>query len=298
VPQLTPLLLTAALLTLLPLLAYAFARKETVLRTRRLPTSAQLLAPALLCVPYVLVTVDSGTFHLAWALVYLVLPIAVAALLHRAARIDPNQNGVWPDYLVLLAIGLAVDLRWLEHAWPPHLAVFSKILLLDAGLWGFFTVRHLHRTGFDLRLGRTDLHRGGLNFLLYTPIAIALGLSLGFLHIHRSLPHPLLALATPVFTFFFVAVPEELFFRGWLQNLLQRRLRSNAALAVTSVLFGLSHFNKRAVHFNWRYVLLATIAGVFYGRAWRGNSGRNDHRVAASALTHTLVDSVWSLFLR
>jgi hypothetical protein len=297
-PVLTTGLTLAAFLTLLPFFAFAFFRSETRSLTERLSSHALLLTPGLLCIPYVLVTLESGTFHLAWALVYLLLPIAVALLLHHAARIDPNQNGVWPDYLVLLALGLAVDLRWLEPAWPPHLAVFSKILLLDAGLWGFFTVRHLHRTGFDLRLRRTDLRRGTLSFLLYTPVAIGLGLTLGFLHIHRSLPDPLLALATPVFTFFFIAVPEELFFRGWLQNLLERRLGSHAALAVTSVLFGLSHFNKRAVHFNWRYVLLATIAGVFYGLAWRGPGRRRSHRVAASALTHTLVDTVWSLFLR
>ena len=96
-----------------------------------------------------------------------------------------------------------------------------------------------------------------------------------------------------VFTFFFIAVPEELFFRGWMQNLLERRLGRWGALAVTSVLFGLAHFNKRAVHFNWRYVLLAALAGVFYGRAWR-----RDRRVGASAVTHTLVDTVWSLLLR
>ena len=40
-------------------------------------------------------------------------------------------------------------------------------------------------------------------------------------------------------------------------------------------------------------VLLAAIAGVFYGRAWR-----QERRVGASAMTHTLVDTVWSMWLR
>ena len=57
--------------------------------------------------------------------------------------------------------------------------------------------------------------------------------------------------------------------------------------------FGLSHFNKRAAYFNWRYVLLAAIAGLFYGRAWL-----RERRIGASAVTHATVDSVWSLFLR
>ncbi len=65
------------------------------------------------------------------------------------------------------------------------------------------------------------------------------------------------------------------------------------ALGVTAVLFGLSHFNKRAALFNWRYVLLAAAAGVFYGRAWR-----QERRVGASAVTHATVDAVWSLWLR
>ena len=65
------------------------------------------------------------------------------------------------------------------------------------------------------------------------------------------------------------------------------------ALLITSVLFGLAHFNKRAVYFNWRYVLLAAIAGFFYGRAWR-----QERRVGASAVTHASVDAIWSLWLK
>ena len=104
-----------------------------------------------------------------------------------------------------------------------------------------------------------------------------------------SAPSP----STWIFTFFFIAVPEELFFRGWLQNLLEHRIGRNRALFLTAALFGLAHFNKRAIYFNWRYVLLAAIAGIFYGRAWR-----NQHRVGASAVTHATVDSIWSLWLR
>jgi membrane protease YdiL (CAAX protease family) len=84
-------------------------------------------------------------------------------------------------------------------------------------------------------------------------------------------------------------VPEELFFRAWVQNLLERRVGRHAALVIAAVLFGLSHFNKRSPTFNWRYVLLATIAGIFYGRAWREN-----RRVPASTITHTCVDWLWS----
>jgi len=88
-------------------------------------------------------------------------------------------------------------------------------------------------------------------------------------------------------------VPEELFFRGWIQNLLEARLGRYPALLLTAGLFGLSHFNKRATSFNWQYVLLAALAGVFYGRAWR-----RYRRVGTSAVTHASVDAIWSLWLR
>jgi len=40
-------------------------------------------------------------------------------------------------------------------------------------------------------------------------------------------------------------------------------------------------------------VILAAIAGVFYGRAWLAR-----RRLGASAITHSTVDAVWSVWLR
>jgi hypothetical protein len=244
-------------------------------------------------VPYLLVACSTGTFHWGWLAVYALLPVAVSALMHQARRIDPEQHGNWRDFLVLAVLGLAVDLRWFESAWPAHLAIFNKILLLDAGIYGLLLIRKLNGVGFDLRLRLRDAGIGLREFVFYTPIALALGLSLGFLHAHAIWPSlPRLGVAF-FFTFFFIAVPEELFFRGWMQNLLERRMGRTAALFLTAILFGLAHFNKRAAFFNWRYVILAALAGTFYGRAWRQN-----RRVGASAITHACVDTVWSIWLR
>ena len=99
-------------------------------------------------------------------------------------------------------------------------------------------------------------------------------------------------LISVLITFLLVAVPEEMFFRGILQNLLETRLGPQGALVLAAVLFGLAHFNKAAT-FNWRYVVLATIAGIFYGRAWRVR-----RQVLASSITHTAVDVVWSLWFK
>jgi hypothetical protein len=214
----------------------------------------------------------------------------------------PSTRPQYPlEFLVLAILGLSVDLRWFERAWPAHLSVFNKVLLLDAGIYAFIAIREMDGVGFDLRLRLRDLGIGLREFLFFLPFALGLGLALGFLHVHPFGSGNASAIATGalkfggawLFTFFFIAVPEELFFRGWLQNLLERYIGRRGALAATAILFGLSHFNKRAAHFNWRYVLLAAIAGIFYGRAWRIH-----RRVGASSVTHATVDSVWSLWLR
>jgi membrane protease YdiL (CAAX protease family) len=288
-----PALCIAAVLTLAPLVAAAFFSRSLAAWVDRMPLPLRLLSPAVLCVPYVLVAISQGIFRWDWFALYALLPVAVAALLWQARAIDQAQRGNWRDLVVLAALGLAVDLRWFESAWPAHLAVFNKMLLLDAGIYGFILVRRLDGVGFDLRLRLSDVRTGLREFGWYAPIAIALGLGLGFLHFHAAWPRSLTLAGALLFTFAFIAVPEELFFRGWMQNLLERRLGRTAALLTTAVLFGLAHFNKRAAHFNWRYVVLAALAGIFYGRAWR-----RDRRVGASAITHALVDTVWSQWLR
>jgi membrane protease YdiL (CAAX protease family) len=283
----------AALLTLIPFLTEAFLPAKLASVTESFPTSVRLFAPAVLCAPYVLVACSSGTFHWSWLALYALLPVAVSILMWQATRVDPDQHGNWRDFLVLAILGLTVDLRWFEYAWPAHLVVFNKMLLLDAGIYGLLVIRQIDGAGFNLRLRLRDVGTGLREFALYAPIAIALGLSVGFLHLHASWPRlPRLAGAF-LFTFFFIAVPEELFFRGWLQNLLERRIGRLPALFLTAALFGLSHWNKRALHFNWRYVLLAAIAGIFYGRAWR-----QERRVGASSIAHASVDTVWSFWLR
>ena len=283
----------ALALLLIPLFAFGFAGETCVRAAQSLSTPLRLTLPAVLALPYLIVAIASHNLALPWLLVYLLVPVLIAALEALATRLDLKQRGQLLDFLVLIPLGLSVDLRWLEPAWPPKLGLLGKLTLLDAGLYAFLAVRCLTAVGYNLRFRWRDGRTGLREFLFYLPIAVPLGLALGFLHFHRHIDHPWLIIPAWLFTFIGVALPEEIFFRGWMQNLLERRIGRTAALLVTAAVFGLSHFNKRAVLFNWRYVLLAAIAGLFYGRAWR-----QDRRVGASAITHATVDATWSLWLR
>ena len=285
----TPVVIAVLVAELIPAAAFGFAAERIAGAIGRLPFVARIVFPVVLVLPYVVIATSQRIFRWEWFALYALLPVAMAWLLARAAQADPEQRGNWRDALILLMLGLAVDLRWFDDAWPAGARGLANLLLVDAGLYGFLGIRRLSGTGFDFHLRWSDWKSGLRELVLFAPVVIVGGLALGFLHPHTNVPAASKAALTWAGIFVFVAVPEELFFRAWVQNLLERRVGRFAALIIASILFGLSHFNKRSAHFNWRYVLLATIAGIFYGRAWREN-----RRVPASTITHTFVDWLWS----
>lgn len=285
----TPLALTVLAIELIPAVAFGFAGDRVARTIAGWPAWLRFGIPSLCAVPYVILSVSAHLFHWQWLALYVFLPVMMALLLAQAALVDPEQRGNWRDALILLTLGLAVDLRSFDVAWPPGLRGWGNLLLVDAGLYAFLGIRRLSGTGFDFHLRWSDWKTGLRELVFFAPLVIVGGLALGFIHPHANTPPVGKALLTWIGIFVFVAVPEELFFRAWVQNFLERRMGRTPALVAASALFGLSHFNKRSAHFNWRYVLLATIAGIFYGRAWREN-----RRVPASTITHTCVDWLWS----
>jgi membrane protease YdiL (CAAX protease family) len=287
----TPIAIAALGLELAPAVLFGCAAERVTRAVERWPMALRLSLPALFVVPYAMVSISAHMFRWAWFALYAALPVAIAWLLMRAAAADAGQRGDWRDALLLLMLGLAVDLRWFDRAWPSGLRALNELFLVDAGLYGFLAIRQLSGTGFDFHLRWNDWKTGLRELVFFTPIVLGLGLALGFIHPHRNLPGIGNAVLRWVGIFFFTAVPEELFFRAWVQNLLERRVGRRVALVMASVLFGLSHFNKRSAHFNWRYVLLAAVAGIFYGRAWREH-----RRVPASTITHASVDWLWGLW--
>ncbi len=262
---------------------------EKWLRARESSAIEMITFVAYLSSSYLVSALPQGQFR--WDM-FLGMAAAVCAtlLLLKYARPEPG----WCDWLALAILGVCVDLHFFDRAWPvAGLSGLPKLLFVDAALYGYLVVRPIGGVGFDFRPRRSDLIVGLREFLYFTPIAIALGFALGFLHFH-PIPGSMLQFAAGwLFTLFFVAMPEELFFRGLMLNMLERRVGVKRALAITSVLFGLAHFNKRTAFFNWRYVILAAIAGVFYGRAWLAK-----RRLLASCVTHSTVDTVWSIWLR
>jgi membrane protease YdiL (CAAX protease family) len=272
--------------------------------------SGRIGAAALLALPYFVLAIPRAEFHWMLAATLVGLALLSAGLVERW-----KTPGNWADVFVLATAGLVIDLGLLNTSgplavpgttlWPPGLGGFPKMMMMNVALYCYLVVKPLEGIGYDLTPRFSDVKTGLRELLFYMPIVLPLGFWLGFLQFHRATPPLFMVPAAWIFTFAFVAMPEELFFRGLVQNLLERRMTRTLALLMASILFGLSHFNKHAgghflvsiaghsFLFNWRYVLLATIAGIFYGRAWR-----DKRRLFASSITHTSVDTVWSLLFR
>ena len=170
--------------------------------------------------------------------------------------------------------------------------IFTVIFAVNIAIAGFLLLRRVKNVGYSIgwdpagrstssaRLACLRLHRHSRSASNFTSSSTL-----------RTSPNGNRFLPLSVAILCFTAWPEEFLFRGLLQNLLSRSTSSETVGWITaSILFGFSHITN--MHFpNWRYVLLATIAGLFYGWTWRKTGS-----IFASAIVHAAVDILWHLF--
>jgi hypothetical protein len=152
----TPAAIAALTIELAPAVAFGLAGERITRTVARWPSAVRIAFPTLFVLPYILVSIYEHVFRWHWLALYAGLPVTIAWLLGRAAAADPEQRGNWRDAIILLLLGLAVDLRWFDQAWPSGLQALNKLLLVDIGLYGFLAVRQLSGTGFDFRLRWRD----------------------------------------------------------------------------------------------------------------------------------------------
>jgi membrane protease YdiL (CAAX protease family) len=200
--------------------------------------------------------------------------------------------GSWQDFFILATIWVIVKFGPSHWLWPypgGRLAyIFTVTLAVNIAIGGFLLLRRAKNVGYTIAWGSnwTLYILGAL--IVFACIAIPLGLRLHFLISSPRFSEWKSFIPLSIAILFFTAWPEELLFRGLLQNFLSRATNNDTAGWITaSILFGASHITN--MHFpNWRYVLLASIAGLFYGWTWRKTGS-----IFASAMVHAAVDILW-----
>jgi membrane protease YdiL (CAAX protease family) len=219
------------------------------------------------------------------------IPLALAASAER------QPPGSWQDFVTIAGIWVAVKFSPSHWLWPypgGRLAyVFTVLLCVNVAIASFLLLRRVNGIGYSIGWGRHWSFFVLASFIVFGCIAIPLGQAIHFIEFAprfgewKSLP--LLSLGILLFT----AWPEEFLFRGLLQNMLARASKSDlAGWWTASILFGFSHITNMGFP-NWRYVLLASIAGFFYGWTWRKTGS-----IFTSALVHASVDVMWHFLFR
>jgi len=283
-------------LLLFPYLLFASSHFLAWLRQRT--AKSRFAFPAMLLAVYVLYGLGPGRLRVPESLVipaYLGLPILFASLAAKRGE-RPNLY----DLLTVAFVYLPIEAAALAQAWRPAYPgvvspshPFSQLLGMNLALYCFLAVRPIEGVGFTFRLTKRDVVQAFIAFGWFFPLALAFGTMTGFVPFEPRLPDPALIVPVTLGITFMVALPEEVLFRGLVQNLLQR-VASTArgrflALIIASVIFGCTHLNNHPL-FDWRYVTIASIAGIAYGTVYNRTG-----KVTAAAITHALVDIVWRL---
>ena len=201
----------------------------------------------------------------------------------------------WTDIAVWMLLWIPFDLRWHYDLWTGLEGLkyaWWAIALTVVAVLGWYGFRAWPEFGYRLVPRWRDAGVALVLTALFAALVIPIGLAIDFLHFPpRQVPSVFTVAAAFVGLFLTVALPEEVFFRGILLHGLDRTWqRGWASLLVSSLAFGLMHWNNASdLTTRVAYIALATLAGIFYGLAYR----RSGNNVLAAVLTHTLVDVIW-----
>jgi len=288
--------LAALALLLLPLPALLSGRGVSLLKglvdgrpIRAIALPAVLLLPCLLYWSVPGNASPAGVLHL---LLYVLVPAALAVYLPR------GRGRAAGDALVVLSIWMPVEIRLLNGSFPwpggGSGAILAGVLGVDLLLYLMLVVRGFDSSGLVLKLGGRDLLLAAGAFAAFSAVGIPIGLLTGFLTFGVRGGGLLTVLAGAVMILIFTGLPEEVLFRGFIQALLERFTgRPSMALWTASVIFGAAHLDNGPHAPDWRYGLLATLAGLAYGWVYM-----KTRRILAPAVTHALVDVTWAFFFR
>jgi len=290
--------------TLVPLtfltivLAFFFPPVPVILR-KILQRSVKLLflIPALLSAAFCLVLAYYGSLNLHLVLLticYTLVPVTIVFV-----RGKEGGAATWIDIIVILLLWLPVELnagsQWIPRPIQGTVHTMAYGIALTLALVLFLAFRALKGMKYNLPHRLMDFVDPLIAFLMVTPVLIGLGLLLTFIppfHLPAKMSGGAAA-KTFLVILAGTALPEELLFRSLIQNWLMQKFGSTTGvLLVASFVFGCAHLNNGPGALpNWRYMILASIAGFAYGKVFQRGSS-----VISSALLHALVDTTKHLF--
>ena len=261
---------------------------ETVLHRR---PAWILAAPPLLTAVFTLAAALAGLSSLPLALLILAYTSA-PVLCAYAQGAGPVARPSALDFLTVLLLWLPLEFSAGAALIPRpaqgflHAVAYGIAIVL--GLVLFVGFRSMPGLKYNLPRHARDYWLPLAGFVLAAPVLAVAGIALGFIpppHAPTQSAGRMVSAAGLIFAG--TALPEEILFRSLIQNLLMLRFGAGIrTLLAAAFIFGCAHLDNGPQPLpNWRYMILATIAGVAYGWVFRRAS-----TVLSSAALHMLVD--------
>jgi len=203
------------------------------------------------------------------------------------------------DVLLLVFVGFIWLSRILAQQYTSpvpklQLPALAQLMWFRTGVFAMVTIRKSHDVGFGLWPDKRHWRIGAIWFAVFLPIAAVVAWWVGFAK--PRMPHgweraSLLAVATFFGVLWVLALGEEFFFRGLLQQWMSSWLGNEwLGLIAASLIFGAAHLWFRSFP-NWKIVPLAVLNGLCCGMAFR-----QTRSIRASMVTHALVVTTWRVF--
>ena len=228
-----------------------------------------------------------------WPLTLLVLLYTTAPVLCSwFARKSPKAGPAALDFLAILLLWLPLEFAAGARLVPRpaqgflHSVAYGIAILL--GLLLLLAFRAFSGLKYELPRSARDAWLPLAGFVVSAPVLAVLGVWMRFVRPPHAPTQSAGLMVTSVgLIFFATALPEEILFRSLIQNLLMQRFGVGwRTLLAASLIFGCAHLNNGPQALpNWRYMILATIAGAAYGAVFERSSS-----VTSSAVLHMLVD--------
>ncbi|MEQ1946409.1 MAG: type II CAAX endopeptidase family protein [Bryobacteraceae bacterium] len=204
------------------------------------------------------------------------------------------------DILFLVFIAVIYLLKLFAKIYPAAhprvpMAILGQLMWFRTGLFAMVSIHRTRDIGFGFWPTAREWGIGLLYFVMLIPAVGVLAWAIDFTHLHvryaEFTKFSLVAIGTFFGILWVVALGEEFFFRGLLQQWLTAWTgKPWMGLVLASMLFGSVHFWYGQFP-NWRFASLAAVAGLFYGMAFRKAKS-----IRASMVTHALTVTAWRLF--
>jgi membrane protease YdiL (CAAX protease family) len=235
--------------------------------------------------PYLVYSIPAGEFR--WtASAGLAAMIAVVSFWY--VTLPASRITDFSFLAILAAIMLSRSLNLIYTSPIKGVSILGHLMLIRTAALAALEIRRVRDVRFGFIPSQREWIVGVQYFFYFLLVGLPLALWLGATHLSFTGFLFWKTLAIFFGALWVIALSEEFFFRGLLQQwLVDWTAKPQLALVAASLTYGAAHLSFGTFP-NWRMAAVDAVLGCFCGMAYQKTAG-----VRASMVTHALVVTVW-----